>query len=196
MGLDDATSESDESTDEEAEQPVVKRRKSEDGDDPNKAGLKQQCVTALRKIRMGLQLQAEGTAILEAVTATSPLADLSVLLASVKEQAAKSGATTPIKLKTHTGDEIVIKGEELNISRPASPSSSGTSTPSADAPHPIWLRGSRYKCSVCAIEKGSLNGIKSHIMKHHTGGAVLCTFCDWSTTNPDSLTRHIAEKHA
>ena len=50
-----------------------------------------------------------------------------------------------------------------------------------------------YKCGNCDIAPRTKRAIDAHIRSVHTKKALLCSFCDFSTYNMDSLQRHEKE---
>ena len=51
----------------------------------------------------------------------------------------------------------------------------------------------KYKCPQCDHIKISKRGLDSHIRAAHTKNALLCSLCDFSTYNLDSMQRHERE---
>ena len=178
---------------EESGEPPEKKTKPSAPSTPtavNKEGLKQQAVTAIRKMKMAMMEQAEAMSMLESVCTDTPLSQLPSLLTAIDKQlgAAQPEVKMEVKaeVKAEPGSEAEIKPEP------------GTSTPSTDneSAKAVWISASSYKCSKCEIMFGSKNGCDSHIAKKHTGIYHLCNFCDWSTANLDSLNRHVRKRHA
>ena len=165
------------------EQP---RKKAKREDTVNTEGLKQQALTALRKVKMGLLAQADGITALESVCEDTPLNLLPDLLASTKTHfdvgglVVKKEPSTPVKEEGKTSQD------------PSTPSTSGEKSGEATA---VWVAASTYKCSECEAMFGSRNGCNSHINQMHTGIYHLCKFCDWSSPNVDSLKRHVRKSH-
>ena len=59
----------------------------------------------------------------------------------------------------------------------------------------VMISGHRnWTCPQCNAVRGSRNGCDAHIRQAHTGKALVCSFCSFSTYNMDSLTRH-EKKH-
>ena len=171
--------------DEGSDEPAAKKAKpSAPSTTVNTEGLKQQAVTALRKMKMAMMEQAEAVSMLESVCSDTPLSQLPSLLTAIDKQL---GHDVKTEVKAEVKEEQV-KPEP------------GTSTPSTeqeeDKAKAVWISGSSYKCSKCEIMFGSKNGCDSHIAKKHTGIFHLCNFCDWSTANLDSLNRHVKKRHA
>ena len=50
-----------------------------------------------------------------------------------------------------------------------------------------------WACPQCNTVRGSKNGCDAHIRMVHTGKALVCAFCSFSTYNMDSLQRHEKE---
>ena len=166
--------------------------------------LKMQAITALRKIHSGLQMQSDGVASLEAVCKDTPLAQLPSLLMSVglgiqssapglrhqpklhlktepmEAEGAQSGPSTPQPQPSTSAPKVKSEAEEEAASREAVP---------------LWVYGGAYKCSACDKVLGSKGGCLSHIARVHTGESYLCPICEWSSTNIDSVRRHVREKH-
>ena len=58
----------------------------------------------------------------------------------------------------------------------------------------IMISGHRnWACPQCNTVRGSHNGCDAHIRQAHTGKALVCPFCSFSTYNMDLLTRHKKE---
>ena len=58
----------------------------------------------------------------------------------------------------------------------------------------ILLEGKRkWVCLKCNKVLGSQNGCDAHIRQTHTGNALVCAFCSFSTYNLDLLHRHEKE---
>ena len=58
----------------------------------------------------------------------------------------------------------------------------------------VMILGHRnWACPQCNTEWGSRNGCDAHIQQAHTGKALVCLFCSFSTYNMDSLMRHEKE---
>ena len=50
-----------------------------------------------------------------------------------------------------------------------------------------------WACPQCNTVRGSKNGCDAHIRQVHTGKALVCALCSFSTYNMDSLQRHEKE---
>ena len=58
----------------------------------------------------------------------------------------------------------------------------------------VMILGHRnWVCSQCNTVRSSCNGCDAHIRQAHTGKALVCSFCSFSTYNMDLLTRHKKE---
>ena len=57
--------------------------------------------------------------------------------------------------------------------------------------------GYKYKCPLCLVDRvmASKNGMWAHINEIHLQRALLCTMCDLTFFNPDSLMRHERKEH-
>ena len=53
-----------------------------------------------------------------------------------------------------------------------------------------------YRCPRCDTVRGTRRGMDSHIRQAHTLVAFLCSFCEFSTFNQDSLNRHERKAHS
>ena len=55
----------------------------------------------------------------------------------------------------------------------------------------------KYKCPLCLVDRvmASKNGMWAHINEIHLQRALLCTMCDSTFFNPDSLMRHERKEH-
>ena len=63
-----------------------------------------------------------------------------------------------------------------------------------DQPIMVIIGGNRsWACPQCNTVRGSKNGCDAHIKQAHTGKALVCAFCSFSTYNLDSLQRHEKE---
>ncbi len=198
-----------EDSDVEEVEPTRKKRKltkkQRDETLPSRDQLKMQAITALRKIHSGLQMQSDGVASLEAVCKNTPLAQLPSLLLSIGlgVQSPSAGFMHQAKLQLKT-EPMDVEGAQSGPSTPQPQPS--TSTPATSVKSeavgegvaeavPIYVYGGAYKCSTCSKVLGSKGGCLSHIAKVHTGESYLCPICEWSSTNIDSVRRHVREKH-
>ena len=58
----------------------------------------------------------------------------------------------------------------------------------------VVMGGSRsWACPECNMVRGLKNGCDAHIWQVHTGKALVCALCSFSTYNMDSLQRHEKE---
>ena len=58
----------------------------------------------------------------------------------------------------------------------------------------VMISGHRsWACPQCNTVQGSRNGCDAHIRQAHTGKALVCSFCSFSTYNMDSLMRYEKE---
>ena len=58
----------------------------------------------------------------------------------------------------------------------------------------VMVGGSHsWACPQCNMVRGSKNGCDAHIRQVHTGKALVCALCSFSTYNMDSLQRHKKE---
>ena len=63
-----------------------------------------------------------------------------------------------------------------------------------DEPVMIIISGNRtWACPQCNTVRSLKNGCDAHIRMAHTGKALVCAFCSFSTYNLDSLQRHKKE---
>ena len=63
-----------------------------------------------------------------------------------------------------------------------------------DQPVVVMVGGTHsWACSQCNTVRGSKNGCNAHIRQVHTGKALVCALCSFSTYNMDSLQRHEKE---
>ena len=63
-----------------------------------------------------------------------------------------------------------------------------------DQPVVVMVGGTRsWACPKCNMVRGSKNGCDAHIRQVHTGKALVCALCSFSTYNMDSLQRHKKE---
>ena len=68
-----------------------------------------------------------------------------------------------------------------------------------EEPTPITLHdesGYSYSCPSCPTTPlKSKNAMVAHINKEHLGKDLLCEFCSFTSYNPDSLSKHVKQKH-
>ena len=63
-----------------------------------------------------------------------------------------------------------------------------------DQPVVVMVGGScSWACPQCNMVRGSKNGCDTHIWQVHTGKALVCALCSFSTNNMNSLQRHEKE---
>ena len=63
-----------------------------------------------------------------------------------------------------------------------------------DQPVVVMVGGSlSWACPQCNMVRGSKNGCDAHIQQVHTGKALVCALCSFSTYNMDSLQKHKKE---
>ena len=57
--------------------------------------------------------------------------------------------------------------------------------------------GYKYKCPLCLVDRvmASKNGMWAHINEIHLQRALLCTMCDSTFFNPNSLMQHERKEH-
>ena len=108
-----------------------------------------------------------------------------------------------VKVKTEEGapapapEQAPGQAPAPTPSAPA-PSPSGSTEGGRDVTTPIPFKTRneegeekfRYRCPQCDHIRGTRRGMDSHIRSTHTLTPFLCSFCDFSTYNLDSLHRH------
>ena len=140
-------------------------------------------IVAVRKVAAGHRIIVEGWELFEEAVEEGTPGDLPALLQQLK------GKTTPppptsVDLTQDTPATTPSPGKKVKIKR----------TGQMDQPVVVLIGGSRsWACPQCNTVRGSKNGCDAHIRMAHTGKALVCAFCSFSTYNMDSLQRHEKE---
>ena len=124
---------------------------------------------------------AQGWAAFERMSSEVGLGELPQLLQYVKTHTTPTPTATPVKEEQEPLDVGAVKTEEKPI---------------VEKPIHVSFRGQtvKYRCGNCDIApKKSKAGMDAHIRSVHTKKALLCSFCEFSTYNFDSLNRHMKE---
>ena len=140
---------------------------------------------------------ADGWIMFEQAVEELGIGKLPQLLRSLRSSLTPTGTPTP--MPTEREEELkkvaeVVEGEE-------GASTSGISiTPVSqggpDSPITIQIKEEdgkvtyKYKCPQCHHVKISKRGLDSHIRQVHTKKPFVCTLCDFTTYNLDSMQRH------
>lgn len=153
---------------------------------------------AVRVIREATQKLDQGYALLEAACRNANAAQLPSIM-----RAAQGRFITPVKTET-----ITVKTEE-GEERPSTSAAPGQFDPAlmpvkvepGVTYEPITVKlpegGYQYKCPLCPrdVFTKSKNGMRGHIGEFHTGEVLLCEMCEFSSYNPDSLSKHVRLTH-
>ena len=161
-------------------------------------------VVAVRTIAKGHQLVAEGNKMVaegwvefEKAVGEAGVVELPQLLCGIRSSLTPTPAPTPTE---------VLKAEaKLEEEEDEEPGTSGISVQEVggggqDTPITLQIKDEvtgkvtyKYKCPQCDHTKISKRGLDSHIRAAHTKNALLCSLCDFSTYNLDSMQRHERE---
>ena len=151
-------------------------------------------------VSQGHKMVQSGWAMFEEGCSEAGPGELPQLLRSLKM------ATTPPATPVKTMMEEVEKKMPPPQS-PASPSQSpspsvSSSVPTSDNPVMVKVEGEggkvvyKYGCPYCHMPiMRSRRGMDAHIRQSHTFKPFLCSFCDFTSYNLDSLNRHERKQH-
>ena len=137
-------------------------------------------------ISEGHKTAAEGWRMFEEAVDESMHGDLPQILRQLKE-------------KNYADATPIAHGHwPSNSTEPTSSSNAVTSKKGGgsknEEPVIVMILGHRnWACSQCNTVRGSRNGCDAHIRQAHTGKALVCSFCSFSTYNMDLLMRHKKE---
>ena len=176
----------------------------------------------LRLIREGLMKQATGYQLLEAACKETPLHELPGVIRKMNAELGDAGAQ-PVELKTVPKPPVeavskppvkaVPKSDTSDAdseaeSEPVPSSSTSTVSMVKMEPgkvyhperHPIGHAGGKYqyefRCPLkCGATRASRGAMYGHINQEHYKRPLLCTMCDKSFYNPDSIDRHVRKNH-
>ena len=158
---------------------------------------------------------AEGWALFNEVLSDTAPGELPQLMWRLQQHlGTPSGTPAPAPPPTPKKEEIKagpeeVEGEQVeqgeqgqDAPAPAPPalatSPSGSTEGGRDVTTPIPFKTRNeegeekfwYRCPQCDHIRGTRRGMDSHIRSTHTLTPFLCSFCDFSTYNLDSLSRH------
>ena len=152
---------------------------------------------------------AEGWMMFEEAVAEAGVGELPQLLRSIRSSLTPTPAPTPtvkeeVKVEEKMDEGAQEEGEEGEGEEEPKASTSGITVQEVsrggnDSPITIQVKGEdgkvsyKYKCPQCDHIKISKRGLDSHIRAVHTKNALLCSLCDFSTYNLDSMQRHERE---
>ena len=136
----------------------------------------------MRTVAASHRMVAEGWATFENACAEARLGELLQLLRSLK------GMTTPPPQPLPT---TPVKAEQMEVD-PVTPNKL-TPPPICESPAVIKLEGHKYQfkfwnCDV--LLTATSRAMDAHIRAVHTKKAFLCSYCDFTTYNLDSMQRH------
>ena len=138
------------------------------------------CIPAVRTLAAGHKMIAEGWQLFDEAVEDAGAGDLPQLLRSIK------GMTTPQPTMPPPMDD--------SARTPAPSPSPVKREPGNEDPIMIRVEGKiKYSCPQCDKVITSKNGCDAHIRQVHSGKALVCSFCRFSTYNLDSLNRHARE---
>ena len=121
----------------------------------------------------------------EAVDENMPR-ELPQLLRQLKEKTTPTPFPSPMDIGQVSGQTQPVPGT------PSPVKTEGGSK--SEEPVLVMILGHRsWACPQCNTVWGSHNGCDAHIQQAHTGKALVCSFCSFSTYNMDLLTRHEKE---
>ena len=140
-------------------------------------------IVAVRKVAVGHRMVAEGWKMFEEAVEEGAPGDLPALLRHLKGKTTLS-SPTPIEIS-----------EDTQESAPSpSPAKKVKTENVSEDPVMVMIGSTRsWACPQCSTVRGSKNGCDAHIRQTHTGKALVCAFCSFSTYNMDSLQRHEKE---
>ena len=129
-------------------------------------------------MKAGHRMVAQGWDLFEEVVKDAGVGDLPQLLRSIKTMTTPLPATPPPKMDVSGVTPLPVKKEP------------GT----GEEPVYVKVGGEvHYSCPQCDKVTGSKYGCDAHIREVHTGKALVCAYCKFSTYNMDSLNRHQRE---
>ena len=145
-------------------------------------------LVAVRKVAASHKMVAQGHAAVaegwELFEEAGP-GDLPDLLHQFK------GKTTPTQMPPPPQASLMEVGEKTTMPPPASPVKKEVCNKD---PVIVMVGGVRkWACPQCNTIQGSRNRCDAHIRQTHTGKALVCAFCSFSSYNLDSMQRHEKE---
>ena len=154
-------------------------------------------ILAIRTVAAGHRMIADGWGMFEEVVTEAGAGDLPQLLRSVRSMTTLPPATPPPAQSTPpparpTPPQGTPSPVPMDVQHP-SPSPIKKELSDEE---PILIRvGEKisYSCPQCETVIVSKNGCDAHIRAVHTGKALRCAYCAFSSYNKDSLNRHQRE---
>lgn len=148
-------------------------------------------------IRGATQRLDQGYALLEAACKNANAAVLPGILRAAQGHLQKGGPSVKpeVHVKVEEGEDAGEGAQQLDRALEPIKVEPGCSY------EPITVKipggGYQYKCPLCPADiiTKSKNGMRAHIREIHTGEVLLCEMCDFSTYNPDSLSKHARQLH-
>ena len=134
----------------------------------------------------GYKTVAEGWRMFEEAVDESMHGDLPQLLRQLKEKMMPTPPLSPMDIGQATQQNQPVPATPSPVKREGGSKS--------EEPIIIMILGHRnWTCPQCNTVWDSRNGCDAHIRQPHTGKALVCSFCSFSTYNMDSLMRHKKE---
>ena len=155
-------------------------------------------LLAVRIVAAGHKMVSDGWNLFEEACAEAGPGELPQLLRSLK------GAVTPTPMGSPTTpvkQEQVKQEQDQPMQVPAESPTPSTSAEIKTEPVLIKIMDggkTRYKygCPNCDVGiMGSKRGMDAHIRATHTKIPLLCSYCEFTSYNMDSLQRHEREQH-
>ena len=134
-------------------------------------------------VTQGHAAVVEGWQLFEEAVGDAGPSDLPNLLRQLK------GKTTPTQMPP---PQQPLPMEVESMPPPASPIKKEEYSSNED-PVIVMVGVRKWACSQCNTIQGSWNGCDAHIRQAHTGKALVCPFCSFSSYNLDSMQRHEKE---
>ena len=160
-------------------------------------------IAAIRTVAKGHQLVAEGHKLvadgwmaLEGTVGELGLGELPQLLRRLKSSLTPTPTPTAMKEEVEKMEEELAIGEEEEGASTSGLSVTPVSQGGPESPITIQIKtpeGNRtykYKCPQCDHVKISKRGMDSHIRQVHTLKPFVCSLCDFTSYNLDSMQRH------
>ena len=145
-------------------------------------------ITAVRTVSAGHKMVSDGWAAFENACANAGPGELPQLLRSLK---GKTNPSPPCRSLMPIKQEPMDVYNQVNgTSQDMSPT---TEKPIRETPIAVRLEGHKYqyRCGNCDIAPTATSrAMDSHIRAVHTKKAFLCSYCDFTTYNLDSMQRH------
>ena len=138
----------------------------------------------------GHRMVAQGWTLFEEAVGTAGPGDLPQLLCHLKGVTTPTPPPTPAPAPGPAGQVPM----DVPPQQQGTPVSSPVKIERGDQPVVLMVGGVRsWACPQCNTIRGSKNGCDAHIRQAHTGKALVCALCRFSTYNMDSLQRHEKE---